>query len=694
LHFSTKRPAPFEFSGTVLETRSINALGKANRQWTDTAGDTSNSGYDKGGNRISATDGKSETTTYVFDARGRQIKQVDRLAGETEFAYTDTGQLASLTDAENQVTSYTYDDAGRKASEAFTMGGQTYTTGLDYDAAGQLIEYTYPDGSVVARSYNDRGQLYQISFDSTVIDTRAYDDGGRMTSSTYNNGVGETRAYNVDNTLASITFSGASIGTYSYGWDDNKNKTSETITGAMSGYGFAVGSSGYDEEDRLLNWERTDSNLDQSWDLSLVGDWDSFTENSSTQNRTHGPTHELLTAGGQSLTHDTKGNMTLIPSGLRSNASSLALTWDFENKMKTADIGNNSSVDVTYKWDALGRRVYRDDGTSAFVYVQVGQQTIADYGWSVAPASPKYNYVYASYIDEPVMREEPSANERLFFHRSQQFSTVALTTSSATIAERYAYSAYGAPTVCSVSGTDIGASTKDNRITYTGREWDDELVLYHFRARLYDADVGRFLGRDPIGYDGSEWNLFEYVDSRTLVGKDPSGTSVWVDNGSQVAGIHQRICVSTYDDSCNKTGKFCISFGVVDENEGASSGEGGGSDSDDPATLPNLPGVIDDDAGDGIIYVDTEPASGPPVEGFGTCCRAEKAMEAYMRSIVGRRGNYCFPYSTCRSFSKQLLFELRSKYRNGDFGECPCPPWWQRVLGGMGPLGPPHVPLF
>jgi RHS repeat-associated protein len=343
-----------------------------------------------------------------------------------------------------------------------------------------------------------------------------------MTSSTYNNGVGEARAYNVDNTLASITFPEHRLGRIPTAGTTTKIRH-QRLSGHDERLRIRGRLSGYDQEDRLLNWERTIQYLDQSWDLSLVGDWDSFTENSNTQNRTHGPTHELLTAGGQSVTHDTKGNMTLIPSGLRSNASSLALTWDFENKMKTADIGNNSSVDVTYKWDALGRRVYRDDGTSAFVYVQVGQQTIADYGWSVAPASPKYNYVYASYIDEPVMREEPSANERLFFHRSQQFSTVALTTSTATIAERYAYSAYGAPTVCNASGTDIGTSTKDNRITYTGREWDDELVLYHFRARLYDAGVGRFLGRDPIGYDGDSLNIYQFLQTRPLIFVDPTG---------------------------------------------------------------------------------------------------------------------------------------------------------------------------
>jgi RHS repeat-associated protein len=120
---------------------------------------------------------------------------------------------------------------------------------------------------------------------------------------------------------------------------------------------------------------------------------------------------------------------------------------------------------------------------------------------------------------------EKSCNQRLSFaakkpqprlHCSQQFSVVALTTSSATIAERYAYSAYGAPTVCNASGTDIGASTKDNRITYTGREWDDELLLYHFRARLYDARVGRFLGRDPIGLSVAFSNYL-------FVGDNPGG---------------------------------------------------------------------------------------------------------------------------------------------------------------------------
>ena len=109
-----------------------------------------------------------------------------------------------------------------------------------------------------------------------------------------------TRTYNDDNTLASISYSGAPVGDLSYTWDANKNKTSESISGIMSGYGF---SASYDAEDRLTSWDRADASLDQSWELSPVGDWNSITENTSVQNRTHGPVHEILTAAGQAVQH-------------------------------------------------------------------------------------------------------------------------------------------------------------------------------------------------------------------------------------------------------------------------------------------------------------------------------------------------------------------------------------------------------
>ena len=422
----------------------------------------------------------------------------------------------------NTVT-YTYDSAGRKKTEGLMISGQTYTTTTGYNSKGELTNYAYPDGTAVGRNYTARGELYQLTHAGTTIDTRVYDNGGRMTSSTYNNGVSETRAYNTDNTLASISFSGASIGNLTYGWDANKNKTSEAIAGTMSNYGFTVPSNGYDSEDRLVGFNRT-SGLTQSWSLSAVGDWNSVTTNGTTETRTHGPTHELLTAGGQNVTTDTKGNITQIPAAVRPNASSLLLNWDFDNRLNTADVGNNSSVDVTYKFDALGRRVFRDDGTTAIVYVQAGQQTIADYTASSAPSSPTYRYVYASYIDEPVLRFKPSGFESLYYHRNQQYSVVAFANSSSAIVERYAYSAYGVPTITNASGTLLPVGSVDNRYLYTGREWDQTLSLYHYRARMYDANLGRFASRDPIRFSGQRACLYEALNSNPTINVDGLGT--------------------------------------------------------------------------------------------------------------------------------------------------------------------------
>ncbi len=139
-----------------------------------------------------------------------------------------------------------------------------------------------------------------------------------------------------------------------------------------------------------------------------------------------------------------------------------------------------------------------------------------------AASSPTYRYIYASYIDEPVLRFKPSGSESLYYHRNQQYSVVALTNASAAVIERYAYTAYGLPTITNASGTLLPVGSVDNRYLYTGREWDQTLAMYHYRARMYDSQLGRFASRDPIGYRGGV-NSYEFVRSMALRSVDPSG---------------------------------------------------------------------------------------------------------------------------------------------------------------------------
>jgi RHS repeat-associated protein len=108
-------------------------------------------------------------------------------------------------------------------------------------------------------------------------------------------------------------------------------------------------------------------------------------------------------------------------------------------------------------------------------------------------------------------------------HSNQQYSITAVTTSAGTIAERYAYSAYGEPTVLDGSGSVLASSAINNRYSYTGREWDATVGLHHFRARWMSPKTGRFLGRDPIGYEGSDWDLYEFMGGNVQNRVDPNG---------------------------------------------------------------------------------------------------------------------------------------------------------------------------
>jgi RHS repeat-associated protein len=81
---------------------------------------------------------------------------------------------------------------------------------------------------------------------------------------------------------------------------------------------------------------------------------------------------------------------------------------------------------------------------------------------------------------------------------------------------------YGRVTVLDGLGTTIRtASLYGNPWTFTGRRLDGETGLMQFRFRYYDVGLGRFVSRDPIGYEGGGMGLYGayFVPG----GLDPSG---------------------------------------------------------------------------------------------------------------------------------------------------------------------------
>jgi len=75
----------------------------------------------------------------------------------------------------------------------------------------------------------------------------------------------------------------------------------------------------------------------------------------------------------------------------------------------------------------------------------------------------------------------------------------------------------------------LRCSGAEGQYLFTGRRLDEETGLYYYRARYYDVELGRFIGRDPIGYiDGASLYRGYFVPN----GLDPFGLEFQIGSGT------------------------------------------------------------------------------------------------------------------------------------------------------------------
>ena len=112
----------------------------------------------------------------------------------------------------------------------------------------------------------------------------------------------------------------------------------------------------------------------------------------------------------------------------------------------------------------------------------------------------------------------------IYYLGDANFNVTTLVNTGGDALERYVYSPYGVLTIYDATWANVrSTSSYANAYTYTGRQFDAEQGLYHYRARFYAAQLGRFCSRDPVGYEAEEWNLCEYVVGDPISWFDPFG---------------------------------------------------------------------------------------------------------------------------------------------------------------------------
>ena len=124
------------------------------------------------------------------------------------------------------------------------------------------------------------------------------------------------------------------------------------------------------------------------------------------------------------------------------------------------------------------------------------------------------------------------------------YRPLALTDYSGAIRESYDTDPYGNTLIFSAPDSTgnwwgdaaVQSNYGANEIVYCGYRFDPETQLYYVRNRTYNPVIGRWIQRDPIGYQGGI-NLYSYVGGNPIIRADPAGLQFSYKQAQAVAPI-------------------------------------------------------------------------------------------------------------------------------------------------------------
>jgi RHS repeat-associated protein len=174
-----------------------------------------------------------------------------------------------------------------------------------------------------------------------------------------------------------------------------------------------------------------------------------------------------------------------------------AYTWNARNQLTA--IGS-----TTFLYDGVGRRAQNGAGVS-FVYD--GLNPVQE----IVGGSARANLLTGG-LDEYFARTDAGGTSS--FLTDALGSTLALADSTGAVQTQYTYEPFG--------GTTSSGASSTNAFQYTGHE-NDGSGMYYYRARYYNASLGRFISEDPIGFLGGQANLYAYVGDDPIDFLDPFG---------------------------------------------------------------------------------------------------------------------------------------------------------------------------
>ena len=370
-------------------------------------------------------------------------------------AYDATGQrgLRSTSTHGTQVVSYTYTprnelytirDAAGRHTYGYTSGGTSY---YGYDADGNQDQLTLADGARVGKIFDADSDVTEVNnvLPGGTTASRflyAYDSDGRKGTGSDLTGSATTWVYDGQSHLKSDTRAGGYAPYHdSYTCDGVGNRSQ--LTNVYGTFNFL-----YDADDRLTNYA----------------------------------------AGAYTFAYNDNGDLS---SGTL-NGHVSTLSYDYDDQL--TDISSEAG-EVSYLYDALGRRIYRQDASGiGHTFVYDGSNLVGEYNDNTSAWDTEYTYGY-SLVDK---RGAGGTEFALYNGMGDTYQT--LNSSGGYVLQKDVFDDFGQPFVAASGTDDLVYKWRAE----SGYRWEGDGLwtgsyyepLVKVGARCYLPSMGVFITRD------------------------------------------------------------------------------------------------------------------------------------------------------------------------------------------------------
>ena len=368
---------------------------------TGLASDVTSFVYDAVGNLIRQINGEGEITSSAYDAQGRVVIKVDGNGDQTRYRYDSEGNLTSVLDAEQNETTYTYDGLNRQTTETIrALVGSTptlHTRTNIYSNVGNLAQTIDRIGRVRRYSYDTLDRIKLEEWFANTSDpsadhklTWAYDDLNRVTKQV-DSGPSTNLAITTDDLVDTFAYDG--LGRLIAQANYDASSTGRPLVQQTYDYVFQYDAGGF--RDRVIRKQSTSANLgiadtvseyDRLGRLTSVAESDSLAGTTTPQVASKsftvgydlaGNLNQLARTAGPttSFAYDKADRLTSITHDL---ATDIVHNYAYDNASRVTNFNTNGAGAATrgYGYDEAGQLTSKTGGTTeSYAYDDNGNRT-------------------------------------------------------------------------------------------------------------------------------------------------------------------------------------------------------------------------------------------------------------------------------------------------------------------------------